>query len=151
MRTDIFKNTSENNSIKRKHLFKIYFSKKEYNFSKNIFSYLELPNTLSPKLNDWVQKTNSNSLNDKDFLNSILKEFSNGKFYYNLSPQTEGNNYEKFFFETKTGYCEYYAGTFAILSRMGGIPSRIVSGYYGGAYNEIGNFFTFKQQDAHSW
>ena len=78
-------------------------------------------------------------------------KFSNGKFFYSLKPQTLGNNYEKFFFDTKTGYCEYYAGTFAILARMGGIPSRIVSGYYGGTYNQIGNFYTFKQQDAHSW
>ena len=32
-----------------------------------------------------------------------------------------------------------------------GIPSRIVTGYYGGSYNELGKFYTFKQQDAHSW
>ena len=49
------------------------------------------------------------------------------------------------------GYCEYYAGTFAILSRLAGIPSRLVSGYYGGNYNSVGDFYTFKQQDAHSW
>ena len=153
VRTDIFKNTSENNSIiEKKTPFKIYYSKKNFTFSENIIKrYLQLPNTLSSKLNDWVQKTKSNSLNDEDFLNSILNEFSNNKFYYSLNPRDEGNNYEKFFFETKTGYCEYYAGTFAILARMGGIPSRIVSGYYGGEYNQIGNFFTFKQQDAHSW
>ena len=153
VRTDIFKNTSENNSIiEKKTPFKIYYSKKNYTFSENILKrYLQLPNTLSSKLNDWVQKTKSNSLDDEEFLNSILNEFSNNKFYYSLNPRDEGNNYEKFFFETKTGYCEYYAGTFAILARMGGIPSRIVSGYYGGAYNQIGNFFTFKQQDAHSW
>ena len=153
VRTDIFKNTSENNSIiEKKTPFKIYYSKKNYTFSENILKrYLQLPNTLSSKLNDWVRKTKSNSLNDEEFLNSILNEFSNNQFYYSLNPRDEGNNYEKFFFETKTGYCEYYAGTFVILARMGGIPSRIVSGYYGGAYNQIGNFFTFKQQDAHSW
>ena len=153
VRTDIFKNTSKNNSIiEKKTPFKIYYSKKNYTFSENILKrYLQLPNTLSSKLNDWVRKTKSNSLNDEEFLNSILNEFSNNQFYYSLNPRDEGNNYEKFFFETKTGYCEYYAGTFAILARMGGIPSRIVSGYYGGAYNQIGNFFTFKQQDAHSW
>ena len=153
VRTDIFKDTSENNSIiEKKTPFKIYYSNKTYIFSENILKrYLQLPNTLSSKLNDWVQKTKSNSSNDEDFLNSILNEFSNNKFYYSLNPRDEGNNYEKFFFVTKTGYCEYYAGTFAILARMGGIPSRIVSGYYGGAYNQIGNFFTFKQQDAHSW
>ena len=31
------------------------------------------------------------------------------------------------------------------------IPSRIVSGYYGGSFNELGKFYTFRQQDAHSW
>ena len=34
---------------------------------------------------------------------------------------------------------------------MAGIPARIVSGYYGGEYNSLGKFYTFKQQDAHSW
>ena len=62
-----------------------------------------------------------------------------------------GNDYEKFFFENKTGYCEYYAGAFTILARLAGIPSRIVTGYYGGSYNELGIFYIFKQEDAHSW
>ena len=41
----------------------------------------------------------------------------------------------KTFFESKTGYCEYYAGTFAILARFANIPSRVVTGYFGGSYN----------------
>ena len=102
-------------------------------------------------MNDWSQKTYKVSNNDLDYLNKILLEFSENNFFYSLSPQNIGNNYEEFFFKTKTGYCEYYAGTFAILARLAGIPSRIVSGYYGGTYNEVGNFYTFKQQDAHSW
>ena len=46
----------------------------------------------------------------------------------------------KTFFESKTGYCEYYAGTFAILARFANIPSRVVTGYFGGSYNNLGNF-----------
>ena len=34
---------------------------------------------------------------------------------------------------------------------MANIPSRIVSGYYGGELNTIGNFFEFKQKDTHAW
>ena len=153
VRTDIFNNISENNIVlDKKTPFKIYYSKKDYSYNEKILKrYLQLPNTISPKLKKWADEIKLNSSNENDFLNQILKEFSNGKFFYSLKPQTLGNNYEKFFFETKTGYCEYYAGTFAILARMGGIPSRIVSGYYGGTYNQIGNFYTFKQQDAHSW
>ena len=38
-----------------------------------------------------------------------------------------------------------------MLSRLAGIPSRIVTGYHGGELNEIGNFYSFKQKDTHAW
>ena len=38
-----------------------------------------------------------------------------------------------------------------MLARLGGIPSRIVSGYLGGDLNDIGDFYVFRQQDAHAW
>ena len=113
--------------------------------------YKLLPANISPKLKKWAEDNFSSSKNKTDYLNKILKEFETNNFFYSLMPVSNGNNYEKFFFETKTGYCEYYAGTFAILSRLAGIPSRIVTGYYGGTYNDLGNFYTFKQEDAHSW
>ena len=56
-----------------------------------------------------------------------------------------------FFLKTKEGYCEYYAGTLAILTRIVGIPTRIVTGFYAGEYNAYGNFFNFNQSDAHAW
>ena len=34
---------------------------------------------------------------------------------------------------------------------MANIPSRIVSGYYGGELNTVGDFYVFRQQDAHAW
>ena len=40
---------------------------------------------------------------------------------------------------------------FTILARLQNIPTRIVTGYLGGEYNDIGNFYTFRQSDAHSW
>ena len=40
---------------------------------------------------------------------------------------------------------------FVLLTRLAQIPSRIVTGYYGGDLNEIGNFFQFKQKDTHAW
>ena len=38
-----------------------------------------------------------------------------------------------------------------MLSRLANIPSRIVSGYYGGDLNTVGNFYEFKQKDTHAW
>ena len=87
-----------------------------------------------------------------EFLNKVYKNFSDGTYYYNLSPQNfSGNNYENFFFDLKEGYCEYYAGTFVLLARLANIPSRIVTGYYGGELNDVGDFYKFKQKDTHAW
>ena len=52
-----------------------------------------------------------------------------------------------FFFDIKEGYCEHYAATFVLLARLANIPSRIVTGYYGGELNTVGNFYDFRQKD----
>ena len=96
-------------------------------------------------------KKNKINKSDTEYSNFLLNYFRNENFFYNLKPEPIGNNYSKFFFETKEGYCEYYAGTMTLLLRAAGIPSRIVTGFYGGRYNNLGDFYTFSQEDAHSW
>ena len=113
--------------------------------------YTSLPNTINNKLVNWATITFANSRNNNDYIKKVLAQFSGGEFYYSLKPANFGNNYSKFFLETKEGYCEYYAGTLAILTRLVGIPSRIVTGFYAGEYNNYGKFFNFNQSDAHAW
>ena len=137
--------------------------KKRYAIQSNKFSisynkeflkfYQKLPSSIfSQKLINWSDNLRNNSKSDLDYLTNIMKHFGNGEYYYALDPIVDKtNNYEKFFFQTKKGYCEYYAGMFTILARLQNIPTRIVTGYLGGEYNDIGNFYTFRQSDAHSW
>ena len=121
-----------------------------YNLNNNLQNYyLAVPDNISKKIINWVEENNNS--NKEDFLNKIYSKFSDGSYYYNLTPQSSNNNYEEFFFNSKEGYCEYFASTFVLLSRLANIPSRIVSGYYGGELNEIGNFYKFKQKDTHAW
>ena len=99
-----------------------------------------------------IKQENKKNRTDKEYLNIILQTFANGSYYYNLSPENlSGNNYSDFFLKYKEGYCEYFAGTFVLLARLANIPSRIVSGYLGGDLNDIGNFYVFRQKDAHAW
>ena len=130
--------------------FKKY--KTEYLLSDELKSYYTiLPTTISDNLVEWV-KNNKQNKDDIEYLNSVLKKFGDGTFYYNLSPQNiSSNGYADFFFNFKEGYCEYFAGTFVLLSRLANIPSRLVSGYYGGELNTVGNFYDFRQKDTHAW
>lgn len=112
--------------------------------------YLQIPNTVDPKLITWSKEKIKNKTH-LAFAQFLMEHFKNQDYFYNLKPKPIGNNYSKFFFETKEGYCEYYAGTMALLLRAADIPSRIVTGFYGGRYNNLGDFYTFSQEDAHSW
>jgi len=51
----------------------------------------------------------------------------------------------------KTGHCEYFASALALMLRSQGIPARVVIGYHGGEYNEIGEHYKFRNSDAHAW
>ena len=123
----------------------------DYN-SDFLMFYNKLPEVFSKKLTNWSNEQMTNSLSDFDYLNNLMDYFGSGEYFYTLNPIVDNkNDYEKFFFESKSGYCEYYAGMFAILARLQDIPTRIVTGYMGGQYNNLGNFYTFRQSDAHSW
>ena len=113
--------------------------------------YTRLPNSISTDLVKWVDK-NKKDKTDNEYLNFLINHFNKNDYYYNLSPEvTAVNDYSNFFFNTKEGYCEYYAGIFVILTRLADIPSRIVTGYYGGSTNDFGDFLEFYQSDAHAW
>ena len=139
--------------IIKKTPYVIQTSNLKINFEDNLLNfYKKLPKSFSKELYNWSLNQRKNSLSNFDYLNNLMLHFAKGDYFYSLSPNIDNaNNYEKFFFETKTGYCEYYAGIFAILARLQGVPTRLVSGYMGGSYNELGNFYTFKQSDAHTW
>ena len=137
--------------IDRKKNIKFKSIKTNLNLDEEILKYYTLlPKTVSNKLKLWVSENNNST--KVDFINKIYERFSNGSYFYNLSPKkTSINNYENFFFNDREGYCEYYAGTFVLLARLAGVPSRVVTGYYGGELNEVGNFYSFKQKDTHAW
>lgn len=56
-----------------------------------------------------------------------------------------------FCFETKQGYCEYFANAFAVFCRINDIPARIVTGYAPGTYNFLKNGYIYSTKNAHAW
>jgi transglutaminase-like putative cysteine protease len=56
-----------------------------------------------------------------------------------------------FLFERKRGHCEYFASSMAVMLRSLRIPSRIVTGFRGGEYNDLNGQYVVRASDAHSW
>ncbi|HWP34347.1 MAG TPA: DUF3488 and transglutaminase-like domain-containing protein, partial [Thermodesulfobacteriota bacterium] len=82
-----------------------------------------------------------------------LEQHLRTAYAYSLEVRPSGRQppLEEFLFETRAGYCEYSATAMAILLRVLGIPSRLVSGFLGGEWNEYGGYYIVRQSDAHTW
>ncbi len=89
----------------------------------------------------------------EQIVNRFMQHLAGPDFTYSLQGQPRGgrNNLEKFLFQTKRGYCEYYATALAVLCQCVGIPARYVTGFHGGRYNQVDNFYSVRDSDAHSW
>ncbi len=56
-----------------------------------------------------------------------------------------------FLFDRKKGHCEYFASSMAVMLRLNGIPSRVVTGFQGGELNPVSGWYQVRASDAHSW
>jgi transglutaminase-like putative cysteine protease len=63
----------------------------------------------------------------------------------------QANPIEEFLFSRKTGYCEHYATAMVLMLRSIGIPARLVTGFLATEWNDYGNYYVVRQQDAHAW
>ncbi|WP_411690601.1 transglutaminaseTgpA domain-containing protein [Acinetobacter towneri] len=86
------------------------------------------------------------------YVQNILQWYRSNGFSYTLKPGTLGQNrVDEFLFQSKQGFCEHYASSFALLMRYVGIPARVVVGYQGGELAPDGQSWEVRQQDAHAW
>lgn len=113
--------------------------------------YLQTPASLSPKIVS-LAKTITRNGNPEETIGRLLRYLNDGQYTYSLRglPVT-GKPLETFLFESRRGNCEYFASTLALLLRISNIPSRLVGGYRGGYYNDVGGYYIVPQSHAHVW
>jgi len=89
---------------------------------------------------------------DRDYAFTVMAMFQQQEFYYTLQPPLLGDNkIDDFLFNTRQGFCEHFASSFAFMMRAAGIPARVVLGYQGGEYNRFENYLMVYQYNAHAW
>jgi protein-glutamine gamma-glutamyltransferase len=77
---------------------------------------------------------------------------SNYTYSLDVAPLPPGRDaVDYFLFEERQGYCEHFASAFAVLCRLQGIPSRVVTGYATGDYNPFSGLYEVSLDDAHAW
>jgi protein-glutamine gamma-glutamyltransferase len=111
---------------------------------------LEVPASISPAVRDLARSWALQNRDSRGVVSSALQFFRTQGFSYSLTPG-EYADLDEFLFRRRVGFCEHYATSFATLMRLARVPARVVVGYLGGEYNDLGHFFLVRQADTHAW
>jgi transglutaminase-like putative cysteine protease len=113
---------------------------------------LQLPDGISTRVRNLALGWRGQSTDDAAVVQQALAHFNEQDFVYTLEPPLLGADpVDEFLFTTRRGFCEHYAAAFVVLMRSAGIPARVVTGYQGGEYNPLGDYWLVRQSDAHAW
>lgn len=112
--------------------------------------YLQVPKNLSPRVKKLAHDM---AVDSKDkTMQAIFNYLKSNAFTYSLKGLPVSKTpLEDFLFETKSGNCEFFASALAVMLRLNEIPARLVGGYRGGHYNEVGQYYLVPQKYAHAW
>jgi transglutaminase-like putative cysteine protease len=114
--------------------------------------FRRLPTNGNPRTRALVDSFLEDSPDTDTIVARALDVFRQDGFFYTLTPLPLGEHTaDEFIFDTQEGFCEHYASAFAIMLRMAGIPTRVVTGYQGGELNSMGDYYIIRQSDAHAW
>lgn len=115
-------------------------------------NYFEIPE-VSERLKNLTKEIIKGSKSDYEKVNKIIK-YLKSNYEYDLEIPEFPENKETidyFLFEQKKGYCEHFATSLAVMTRISGLPSRLVTGFTYGKYNYLTGYYEIKNSDAHAW
>ncbi|TWJ18379.1 transglutaminase family protein [Geobacter argillaceus] len=114
--------------------------------------YRQLPPALPPRLKETGRRIAREATGDEHALALVEQFFRQQKISYGTTGLPTGPTaLDLFLFEKRTGHCEFFATSCALLLRQAGVPARLVGGYLGGTYNDLGQYYVVTEDRAHVW
>ncbi len=105
-------------------------------------------------LHDLALTVTAGMTNPYDQATAIESYLRGRTFNYKLAPKQAPAGTDPLYYflhDSHEGYCQYFAMAMGEMLRSIGIPTRLVSGYGHGGYNDITHRFIVRDEDAHAW
>jgi protein-glutamine gamma-glutamyltransferase len=81
----------------------------------------------------------------------VMNYLAGNGYSYDEYPPPTAYPLATFLLLNRIGYCQQFAGSMALLLRMGGIPARVATGFTTGAYDSATKRWLVSDVDAHAW
>ncbi|MEX2147564.1 MAG: transglutaminase domain-containing protein, partial [Candidatus Rokuibacteriota bacterium] len=113
--------------------------------------YLQLP-ALAPRIHGLAEQVTAGSADQWEAAQRLTAHlFTRFQYTRVLQRTTDLDPVDEFLFVLRSGNCEYFAASLAVMLRSLGIPARVVNGFQRGEWNPYGKYFLVRLRDAHSW
>ncbi len=114
--------------------------------------YLQLPGNLSPEVVALAQQITAGAKTPYDMAADVTNYLRSNITYSKIveDPPAGRDPLVWFLFDSKRGFCNYYATAEVILLRAAGIPARMVVGFAQGEFVSPDRY-VIRQQDTHAW
>lgn len=115
--------------------------------------YLQLPTNFSPRVQALAFEIVTGLENPYDQAEAITNYLRAEIEYVPTVSIPEGTEdaLEYFLFDSRQGFCNYYASAEVLMLRSIGIPARLAVGFAQGEPNLQNTFYTVREKDAHAW
>ena len=120
---------------------------------QSIAHFLELPSSVPSSVFSLARSLTSGKRTEYDKAVALQSFFLGPSFTYSLNPPADGYGVDAlttFLFDTRTGYCQQFAGAYAVLARAAGLPTRLAVGFAPGSSAGTGAYQVY-DRDAHTW
>jgi len=116
-------------------------------------NYLQLPRNMPRRVIDEAHGVAGGAASSFDkavAIESFLRDnFTYSTHVASVPPDRDWVDY--FLFDSKQGYCDYFATTMVVLLRAEGVPARVASGFAPGEFDPATGISTVRENHAHSW
>jgi transglutaminase-like putative cysteine protease len=115
--------------------------------------YLPLPRTVPRRVVDFAHEITNASPDGFDKA-LTLESYLRDNFTYTThvdSVPTDQDWVDYFLFESKQGYCDYFATAMVVMLRAQGVPARVASGFAPGDFDPGTGLSIVRENHAHSW
>jgi transglutaminase-like putative cysteine protease len=113
---------------------------------------LQLPDNLPPEIVTLAHQITARALTPYDKADAITQYLRSHITYSTTvgNPPSGRDSLDWFLFDSKKGFCNYYATAGVVLLRSVGIPARLVVGFAQGEFSPP-DLYVVREQDEHAW
>jgi transglutaminase-like putative cysteine protease len=115
--------------------------------------YLQVPRSLPRRVIDVARTAVSGTTSAYDRAVALESYLRDGFTYstHVAGVPSDQDWVDYFLFDSKQGYCDYFATAMVVLLRVDGVPARVASGFAPGEFDQDTGISIVRENHAHSW